>query len=155
MQQRDLEQFAREMEELVRDFPEMRREMHEKAAVRLQQEVRMQIAAKLNDEEGHVQGWQEVSVGSKGGYAKVKAKKGQTSRDSPGAITNYLENGHNARKPMKNQYERSSWANRRTARTRAYVSGRGFYHQARKRATAVLQQEAQSLIEEARRRLGG
>ncbi len=151
----NLEQFAREMEEILRDFPEMRREMHKKAAVRLQREVRIQIATKLNDEDGTVQDWQDVSIGSGGGYAKIKAKKGRIGADSPGAITNYLENGHKARKPMKSQGERGLWANKRTARSRAYVSGRGFYHQARKQAATVLQQEAQNLMEEVRRRLCG
>lgn len=155
MQNISLKDFEKQLDDLVKQMPQKRRELHETVAKRAQEEVRAQIRAKLNDGEGHVQGWQQASVGSGGGYGKVKPEKGKTGRDSPGAITNYLENGHPTRKPVKKQKQRSNWANKRTARSKAYVNGRGFYREARKRVQAILNEEAEKLVQEVAKEMGG
>lgn len=151
MQSIDLEDFAQQLDDLVKKMPQKRRELHETVAKRAQEEVRAQIRAKLNDGEGHVQGWQEASVGSGGGYGKVKAKttpKGVASRDSPGAITNYLENGHKTRRTQRPDSERSRYEIRRSQNSRLRVEGRKFYAQARKRVQAMLNEEAEKLVQE-------
>lgn len=155
MQTLDLKEWEKRLDELTKKMPQRRKELHERAAKRALAEVRAQISIKLNDSHGHVQQMQEASVGSGGGYGKVKAKKGTTGRDSPGAKTNYLENGHAARKPKKQKSQRSNWANKRTAMSKAYVNGRGFYREARKRSTAILMEEGEKMMQEVAKEMGG
>lgn len=148
MQSISLKDFEKQLDDLLKKMPQKRRELHETVAKRAQEEVRAQIRAKLNDGEGHVQGWQEASVGSGGGYGKVKPQKGETGRDSPGAITNYLENGHKTRRTQRPDSERSRCEIRRSQNSRLRVEGRKFYAQARKRVQAMLNEEAEKLVQE-------
>lgn len=76
------------------------RKLHENIASSMQNTVRSNIAGMgIKDTHGKVSGWQEKYVGSYGGYAAVRprkstsAEKANKSASSPGAITNYLENG--------------------------------------------------------------
>lgn len=155
MQSISLKDFEKQLDELVKKMPQKRRELHETVAKRAQEEVRAQIRAKLNDGEGHVQGWQQASVGSGGGYGKVKPEKGKTGRDSPGAITNYLENGHRTRRTQRPDSERSKYEIRRSQNSRLRVEGRKFYAQARKRVQALLNEEAEKLAQELAKDMGG
>lgn len=93
------ELFSR-MEEAAKDFPEQKAELLNELGDELQQEVAGQVVASgINDGSGKVRGWQIVAVGSGRGYVAVRPKGektgGTTGRDSEGAITNYLEHGHN------------------------------------------------------------
>lgn len=115
-----------------------RRELHEKLAQLAKDEVDAAIDASVNDSGGMIKGWQIPHVGSFGGYAAIRAmgsKEGaSTGRNSPGAITNYLENGHRIRpatKPTKRKLKV------------AYVNGRHFYQ----RATAALEAKALALAQ--------
>ena len=155
MQKLDLKEFEKQLDDLVKKMPQKRRELHETVAKRAQEEVRAQIRAKLNDGEGHVQGWQQASVGSGGGYGKVKPEKGKTGRDSPGAITNYLENGHKTRRTKRPDSERSRYKIRRSQNSRLRVEGRKFYAQARKRVQALLNEEAEKRAQELAKDMGG
>lgn len=155
MQKLDLKEFEKQLDDLVKKMPQKRRELHETVAKRAQEEVRAQIRAKLNDGEGHVQGWQQASVGSGGGYGKVKPEKGKTGRDSPGAKTNYLENGHRTRRTKKPNSERSKYEIRRSQNSRLRVEGRKFYAQARKRVQALLNEEEEKLAQELAKDMGG
>ena len=83
----------------------------------------------IRDARGTVRGWQEVRRG-RYGYAAVSARKGITGRNSPGAITNYLESGHRIRGSMK--------------RARAF----GFYAAARTNDLPRLEEKAKRLLEE-------
>ena len=76
------------------------RKFHEELAADMQKTVRANITGVgITDNHGKVRGWQEKYVGSYGGYAAVRprksteAEKENKSASSPGAITNYLENG--------------------------------------------------------------
>lgn len=117
------------------EVPERRRTLHARIGVRLKEEVDAEIGLAIKDENGHVRAWQEPSVGTGGGYAAVRPQKGETGADSPGAITNYLENGHRIRQSEK--------------RARAF----GFYETARKSAKAILLEEAERFASEMREAL--
>jgi hypothetical protein len=93
-----LEELTKELNALLNEFPEARRKLHEEMANMAKKEVDTQIIASgIQDDKGKIREWQEEHVGSGGGYAAVRAAKGSTGDNSPGAITNYLENGHRIR----------------------------------------------------------
>ncbi len=103
MQSIDLTQFNQldeAFQEILDKIPGRRRELHEKIADVLKEEVSIQIAQSgLKDNSGRISEWQQQYVGSGGGYAAVRATDKSTGNNSPGAITNYLENGHKIREP--------------------------------------------------------
>ena len=126
---RGMDEFDRALSDLLEEFPEMRRELHEKLAAEAKKEVDAAISSSgLTDSHGNIRRWQVKHVGSGGGYAAVRAASekegGGTGPDSAGAITNYLESGHKIR-PTSGQ-------TRRRGRARvAYVNGYHFYQTAR------------------------
>ena len=86
-----LERFNRFWEELLQAVPDARRQAVEEAGAAVQRELNTQIgAAELADgAKGTVRTWQELRVGSKGGYAALSRK-----RDGPaqgGGNAAYLE----------------------------------------------------------------
>lgn len=101
-----LDEFSHRLENIMEQSPQMRREFHEEVAEKILNNLKVNINASVNDSHGHVKSWQESEVGTGGGYAAVRARKGQTGANSPGAITNYLENGHrtNAKRPHKKRW---------------------------------------------------
>lgn len=112
---RGMKELLKGLDELCKKSPEIKRELHTAAAERLKETVdREIIASGVNDSHGKIRGWQAKFVGSGGGYAAVrpqsdgygdmigqlKKARAQTGPNSPGAITNYLENGHRIRTPF-------------------------------------------------------
>lgn len=93
----ELEKLVNKIEKLVDEMPDRRRKLHDKLSERLKARVDAEIAVSINDEHGKIRAWQEARVGSGGGYAAVRPTDKGTGANSPGAITNYLENGHNVR----------------------------------------------------------
>ena len=99
-----LAELDAKLQAILKELPEARRQLHERLAEMAKKEVDAQIdASGLNDSHGKIKGWQEAHVGSGGGYAAVRPQKGMTGDNSPGAITNYLENGHRIREPLVSQ----------------------------------------------------
>ena len=81
-------------------IPEIKREFLERVSTEMQETVRANIASRINDDNGHVQSWQQAYVGSRYGYSAVRAEKTElTGSNSHGAVTNYLEHGHAIRGP--------------------------------------------------------
>ncbi|EPR12496.1 hypothetical protein [Ruminiclostridium papyrosolvens] len=142
--------FDSDLEELLGKLPDKRRDLHERIAKGTKEEVDKQInASGLKDSSGKIKDWQESHVGSGGGYAAVRAEKGETGKNSPGAITNYLENGHRIREPGGNS---------KTYRPRIkkpYVDGYHFYQSAQTSAEAKAIAEAEKFVEEFRQKLEG
>ena len=82
---------------IAKKIPQMRRDMHEALAERLKEAVDTEIAVSINDSHGKIRSWQYKAVGKNGGYSAIRAINEPTGPNSPGAITNYLENGHMTR----------------------------------------------------------
>lgn len=114
-----------DFDSLLADIPNMRRELHTELSEVLKSELDSSISSSLNDSHGTIRGWQKETVGSGGGYAAIRAMKGQSGKNSPGAITNYLENGHKI--PPRRSVDGSSGRKYRPRINTAYVSGRHFY----------------------------
>lgn len=96
-----LKELDRKFAEIVRKAPEGRRKFHEKMADVLKGDIDDAIMySGINDSEGKIRRWQVARVGNRGGYAAISpTSEGPTGANSPGAITNYLESGHNIRTP--------------------------------------------------------
>lgn len=138
------------LEGLLKEIPEARKELHEKIASAVKAEVETQITnSGLNDSSGKVKEWQESNVGSGGGYAAVRAEKGETGNNSPGAITNYLEGGHKIREPSGNA------KNYRPRVKTPYVEGYHFYERASNNAENIAIAEAEKYADELTAKLGG
>lgn len=142
-----LKELDRRFASVLDKFPSQRRELFERIAQRLEAEVGQQIyMSGIDDASGKIEGWQKGRVGSLGGYAAVSAVSGKTGPNSPGAITNYLENGHKIRPPGKLKRSRVHVA---------YVNGYHFYQYAAENAEAIAANEAEKLADELSRALGG
>jgi len=126
---RGLDELNKRFDRLISAAPQLRREFHEQAAELLKDLVDEAInSSGLNDSHGKIKRWQVARIGSGGGYAAVSAEKGETGANSPGAITNYLENGHLIRSP-------SGSSKRYRPRIKvAFVNGYHFYETAAARA---------------------
>ena len=120
-----INELSEKLNKVLSEMPNARRELHEEIKDLLKKEVDANIDASLSDFHGKIKNWQEAEVGSGGGYAAVRAKKGETGDDSPGAITNYLEGGHKIRTPSgKNKYYKPRIK-------KVYVDGFHFYAKTR------------------------
>lgn len=150
VEMRGMNQLSDDLEALLKESPKLRRELHQELADMAQKEVRQAIAGSVNDSHGRVRGWQEKYVGSGGGYAAVRPTDSSTGKNSPGAITNYLEGGHKIR-PASGTAKR-----KRKPRIRvAYVDGRHFYASAATRVEAKALQIAEAFADSLAEKLGG
>ena len=128
-----LERFNRFWEELLQAVPDARRQAVEEAGAAVQRELNAQIgAAELADgAKGTVRTWQELRVGSKGGYAALSPGKGtaqprveetqHTWKGKPVSkkqVTRWLERG-TAPQPARKQPVPGTEAGRAGQRTRA------------------------------------
>ena len=148
-----MEAFDRDLSELLKEFPEMRRRLHKELAELAKKEVDAAISSSgLNDSRGNVRRWQVAHVGSGGGYAAVRAASekegGGTGPDSAGAVTNYLEGGHNIRPP-------SGAAGYRPRIRVVYVNGFHFYQTARSSFEATAVRLAERFADRLAQRLEG
>lgn len=145
-----LDKLSDDLDALLKELPEKRKELHERIAEVIKTEVDLQIAESgLNDSHGHIRQWQESTVGSGGGYAAVRAVKGETGPNSPGAITNYLENGHRIRQPSGNN------PNYRPRINKPYVDGYHFYQSARNTVESKVIGEVEKYVDEITQELEG
>lgn len=142
----DFKSFDDELKALLEEVPERRKELHSRIADEIKSEVDKQINdSGLNDSSGRVKEWQTSHVGSGGGYAAVRATDKSIGDNSPGAITNYLENGHAIRSPSGNNKRY------RPRIRKAYIDGYHFYKSAKNnveaRAIAIAEEYAKEIAE--------
>lgn len=146
-----LDGLTKDLDALLEKMPQKNRELHEELAQLAKAEVDAQIAASgVNDSSGKIKGWQEPHVGSRGGYAAVRASDAGTGDNSPGAITNYHESGYKTRKPTGSAKRPQPGKSKMP-----YVDGRHFYQKAQtaveSKAIGVVNRFADDLAKE----LGG
>lgn len=138
-----VERIGENLDSLLKEFPARRRELHERIGAAVHRELQDRIdSSGLRDAGGRVKRWQIVAVGSGGGYAAVRAEKGATGANSPGAITNYLEGGHRIRPPS------GRGAAYRSRIRVAYVNGFHFYAETSQRAESIAIAEAELWLDE-------
>ena len=140
-----LDDLQKRLQAVIDGSPGRRREMHERIAERLLQTVQGEIGGS-----GKIAGMQESVVGSGGGYAAVRPKKGRDRTGyAYGAITNAVESGHAIRRP-------SGFVKGYRARIRKrYVLGKHFYAKSRTAALRIALEEAGKWADEIEQVLRG
>ncbi len=139
---------------ILDQLPEMRREFHEELAEIIKNEVDAAIVSSgVSDSNEKVRKWQVKHVGSGGGYAAVRAAGGKEGAEigpnGPGAITNYLENGHKIRNP-------SGRSKRYRPRIRvARVPGHYFYETEYARIEGLMLKKAEEWLNQIAKELEG
>lgn len=140
-----LAQILDEFDCLLRELPEMRGRMFEEIGRAVLGQVRQNIGGA-----GKVQGWQGSFVGSKGGYAAVRAKaKTYDGKYAVGYITNAIENGH------KQTQSRYIPALGKKLTGLELVSGKHFYADARPSAETVAYGAAERFLRALTEKLEG
>ncbi len=137
-----IEKFNSYWEDLMEEFPEARA----KAVKAMGQAVKRDLDAQIGradleaDAKGTVRSWQELRLGSLGGYAALSAQKGKPSVGRPKSwrgqavtikqVTKWLERGHGVRKPApgsSRKWNRVGRSGLNTVTGLRYVKGRMFY----------------------------
>lgn len=136
---RGLDEIDARLQKAIDEFSEIRRE----AFIALEPELKGLVdvsidSSGLNDSHGKIKSFQDAAIGSLGGYAAVRASKASSGDDNgPGAITNYLENGHRVRRPGKSKPRAKMLR----------VPGYGFYAASRSKLPAIADRIAESIAE--------
>ncbi len=175
LERKKIREFNEFWEDLYKAFPEARRQAAETMGQALQGEVNARIAAAdlAGGAKRTVQSWQELRLGSGGGYAAVSPRKGTVTSVDRGRhgsrvrqhtwkgqpvtalqVTRWLEHGHGVRKAdTKGDYK---YSKRRSQRWRAlhndstntdYIKGRMFYSWAKMKATDLALDAAERVLE--------
>nr|DAW63446.1 MAG TPA: hypothetical protein [Caudoviricetes sp.] len=154
----DLEQLADNLDRLVEQFPQRRKEYHERLAKRMKTLLDGEIAGSINDAHGKIRGWQEAATG-RGGYAAVRPVKAGATGDhgsQPYPITGYLDNGRTrhypkpGRKPKGERHLKKDTYLHRVEKS-GWVEGAQFYAAARNRINALALELAEEFVDELRR----
>lgn len=134
----DIQKLEKLFKKITDEFPGRKKELFQKMAPALKKLLDQSIlATDINDSHGHIRGYQQYYLGSGGGYAAVRAQKGKTGRDSPGAITNYLENGHKARTRGYGSTAKFRTHGKGGRALQARVRGRHFYYNSTQEVEAL------------------
>lgn len=139
--------------DILEKAPQMRRKFHEEMSELIKSDVESAISTSgVNDSSGMVRRWQVAHVGSGGGYAAVRSagssEGAETGANSPGAVTNYLESGHNIRSASGGKGYRP--------RIRvAYVNGYHFYETALSQVEGQAIKKAEEWVDKIAKELGG
>ena len=148
----DWDAFWRFWDDAIQRIPDLKREALEAMGKAVLQEVREQISRRgVHDSQGRVAKWQEMRIGSKGGYVAVSpspdeavqvTRSGEptTSKD----VTRYLERGHGIPTPSG----RNRRYQPRITSHRTYVPGRMFYSWAKMYAQKIALAEADRAMDQ-------
>lgn len=120
-----LDELIGSLQDVAEDFPRVRREFHEAVAEEIREEVLKSLGSRAKSSTGKVAGWQESVVGTLGGYAAMRPRKGKNGKYAYGYITNAIESGHAISRPRK---ARKGYRARIKKR---YVLGLHFYERAK------------------------
>lgn len=145
-----LDRLLRDWDQLIQDFPSMKRELLEVVGHDLLERVRGQIGGT-----GTVQSWQDRYIGSKSGYVAIRPKANtyketkRGERYAVGHVTNAIENGHKHRRPSQHRH-------RYKPRIKTpSVPGIHAYAQVRGKLDGIGREELEQLLREVARRLEG
>lgn len=144
-----LDKLEQDIDKMLKEFPNARKELHEAFADVLYDTLQSEINQSVKDSSGKIKKFQGKYVGSKGGYAAVRAIDTSTGANSPGAITNYLENGHSIRRSAgKNPKYKPRIK-------KVYVDGRHFYQRTSVKSESQLIAIAEKFADRLVEQLGG
>ena len=161
---RDLRRLSERMQQIVRDAPDQQRALHERLGETLLDDVRHRAPISIKGhslghgeyhERGTLRRWQTKYIGSKGGYAAIRAATERRGDSCAGAITNDVKNGHRVGRAGYGVSARTRQRRRQYGMIPplSFVNGRGFYHKAHATAARLLTQAAERWADEIAREL--
>ncbi|WP_050698668.1 hypothetical protein [Anaeromassilibacillus senegalensis] len=148
--------FSRRVENILKGNKEARRKLHERLASIANETLDQKTDERLNGDTTKIKGWQEKAVGTKGGYAAVRPRKGELPPNGKGnayrygQITNAIENGHRVRPPSPDTKRKRPGRAKMIA-----VSGRFFYKAANDELGKKAVEEAERFADEILQRMEG
>ena len=154
-----LDQFNRYWDKVYQKVPEARAQAVKAMGEAVFQELgqQIQVSDLQSEAKGNVRDWQEMRLGSRGGYFAVSPRK----KDKPGdqawkgnsvtmkQVTRWLERGHGARKPAPGSLRRWSRYTRSGLNIRTgtrFIKGRQFYSRTRLKATDIALKAADRVL---------
>ena len=164
LERQEMDRFARYWEQLYQAVPDARRKGAEAMGEAIRKELSAQIqAADLEtNAKGTVKSWQEVRIGSGGGYAAISPGPGaarprrgkqHTYLGSPVSkkqVTRWLERGHGTPSTGTKRWSyvkgTKSWHRVAERRGEGYVKGRLFYSRARMKAWETARKAADRVL---------
>lgn len=161
---RDLRSLDMRLKEILLRAPEQQRALHERLGTVLLDEVRHRAPISIKGhslghgeyhERGTLRRWQTKYIGTRGGYAAIRAAETPKGVNGAGAITNYVENGHRVGRAGYGVSARTRrrWRQYGMIPPLSFVNGRGFYHKAHATADRLLTQAAERWADEIAREL--
>lgn len=161
---RDLRSLDMRLKEILLRAPEQQRALHERLGTALLDEVRHRAPISIKGhslghgeyhERGTLRRWQTKYIGTRGGYAAIRAAETPKGVNGAGAITNYVENGHRVGRAGYGVSARTRRRRRQYGMIPplSFVNGRGFYHKAHATAARLLTQAAERWADEIAREL--
>ena len=127
-------------------FNDVRREYLTEAASILRRNVLSAVVSSgVRTKSGKILSWQRSY--RKKGYVAVRPKNTPVGKDSPAAVTHYVDQGHGVRKAMGKSARYQSRAKM------SFVSGRKFYETAEDYAAALAERFSEEIPEEIKARL--
>lgn len=159
----DLGRLLHAFDEVLEKIPEAREKALEAAGERVKKELDRQIVARLpgRDQHGRVRSWQDVTMGSKGGYLRIKPTDLEIVnkyRYNSRQVTGYLERGHKIASSGRGRYRavsRSEAAPKKDSHVVTnessgdlVVKGFQFYSWTRSRAANEARKAAEIVLEE-------
>lgn len=164
LERQEMERFSRYWERLFQEFPDARRRGAEAMGEAVRSELSTQIQATdlETDAKGTVRTWQEVRIGSRGGYAAVSPRK-EIARPREGKqhtylgspvtqkqVTRWLERGHGTpatgRKRWNFVLKTKKWHQISERRGGGYVKGRLFYSWTKMKAWEIAKRSANDVL---------
>lgn len=118
------EQFTKNLDKIIKQYPQFKKELYNEAAPIMEQAVKSNISLSTNRKTGNLITGQKKAVGSKGGYAVVKPDWEKAPH------THLLEDGHRL---VKNK-DIIGW-----------VAGRHFYQKAHIQASNKIKELANQM----------
>lgn len=163
MDRKMIREFNEYWEDLYRAFPAARAQAVEAMGQAVQTELntRIQSADLEAGAKGTVRSWQELRMGSRGGYAALTPRKGRPASNGRKAktwngtpvtvkqVTRWLERGHGTRKPApgsSRQWSRAGRSGIHHVTGTRYVKGRQFYSYTKLYATEVALKAAERVL---------
>lgn len=153
----DLDQLLASWNRILQDYPAAKRHLLDELGRDILQRVQGNIRSSgMQHGGGHLVAWQQYYVGKFSGYTAVRAvgsREGhRPGKNSPGAITNYTENGHATRPPDRSATRSSHYQARIH---RANVSGYHYYYEAKTELETMGASAVHALIADIAQRLEG
>ena len=149
--------FWKYWEDFIAEWPEAKRIALKAAGNAILEEVQRSIVKEgINDSRGRVRRWQDMRVGSGGGYVAIspvddavqitQSGKVSTARD----ITRYLNRGHGVREPSdpdSKKYKKRVQENMPISnRGKVYVPGRPFYSDPKRNSGEIARKAADDAL---------